>query len=195
MHRCVDEQRVPGPTLERAVVLDFFHDGRVVANTGVEAEVATVHFAEADGFDVVAVDAVGKLLHSKHRIVGHTQRSGKHVGASARQRTERSVGAGNAGGHFIERAIAAKADDDVDATSGGILRKSGGVAAAVRFDDLNVVAARQNLVHYDGVSGRHGRRERVDNEQDPQDPEGISDDRLGAPVRNSARGSVTIGTL
>jgi hypothetical protein len=50
-------------------------------------------------------------------------------------------------------------------------------------------------VHYDGVSGRHGRRERVDNEQDPQDPEGISDDRLGAPVRNSARGSVTIGTL
>ena len=44
------------------------------------------------------------------------------------QRAERGVGAGDAGGHLVERAVAAEADDDVDAAPGGVVGEAGGVA-------------------------------------------------------------------
>ena len=55
---------------------------------------------------------------------------------------ERGVGAGDAGGHLVERAVAAVADDHVDAAAGGVLGEAGGVAAAVGLDDLHLVALR-----------------------------------------------------
>ena len=61
--------------------------------------------------------------------------------AAAGQHAERGVGAGHAGGHLVERAVAAVADDDVDAPAGRVLGEAGGVAAAVGLDDLDLVAA------------------------------------------------------
>ena len=69
------------------------------------------------------------------------ERAGEHVGRAAGQHAERGVGAGDAGGHLVQRAVAAEADDHVDAAAGGVLGEPGGVAAAVGLDDLDVVAA------------------------------------------------------
>ncbi len=114
-------------------------------------------------------DAVGQQLHGRHRIVGHAERAGEHVGAAAGEHAERGVGAGDAGGDLVQRAVAAEPDDDVDASTGGVLGESGGVAAAVGLDDLDVVAAGERSVDDDRVARRHRRRERVDDQQDAQD--------------------------
>ena len=60
---------------------------------------------------------------------------------AAGQHAERGVGAGQAGGDLVQRAVAAEADDHVDAAAGRVLGEAGGVAAAVGLDDLDVVAA------------------------------------------------------
>ena len=49
--------------------------------------------------------------------------------------------AGDAGGHLVQRAVAAEADDDVDAAARRVLGEAGGVAATVGLDDLDLVAA------------------------------------------------------
>ena len=100
--------------------------------------------------------------------LGSAQRAGEHVGRAAGQHAERGVGAGDAGRHLVERAVAAVADDDVDAAPGGVVGEPGGVPAPVGLDQLDVVPLRQSPVHDDGVACRHRRGERVDDEQDPQ---------------------------
>ena len=84
------------------------------------------------------------------------------------QHAEGGVGAGDPGRHLVERAVAAEADDDVDVAPGGVGGEAGGVAAAVRLDELDLVVAGEAALHDDGVARRHRRRERVDDEQDPQ---------------------------
>ena len=46
---------------------------------------------------------------------------------------ERGRGAGQPVGGLVQRAVAAEADDHVDAVVGRALRQAGGVAAAVRL--------------------------------------------------------------
>ena len=71
-------------------------------------------------------------------------------------------------GDLVERAVAAESDDDVEPASRGVVGESGGVTAAVRLDDLDVVVAAQAPMHDHGVARRHRRGERVDDEQDLQ---------------------------
>ena len=78
------------------------------------------------------------------------------------------------GRDLVQRAVAAEADDDVDAAAGGVVGEAGGVAAAVRLDELDVVVRGQPAVHDDRVAGRHRRRERVHDQQDPQGADGTS---------------------
>ena len=115
------------------------HDGGVVADAGVEAEEAPVDLAQPDRAEVAGVDAAGQQLDGGDRVVGQADRAGEHVRRAAGQGAERGVGAGDAGGHLVQRAVAAEADDDVDAASGGVVGEAGGVAAAVRLDELDVV--------------------------------------------------------
>jgi hypothetical protein len=163
----------PSQRFMRGAPLDLLHHGCVVPDAGVEAEVATVHLAEADRFDVASSDAGGQQLHGGDRVVGHAQRSGEHVGAAAGKHPQCCVGAGDPGGHFVERAVAAVADDHVDTSPRRILSEAGGVTATVRLDDLDGVAAcRQGAVNDDRVARRHRRRERVHHEQDAHRSDG-----------------------
>ncbi len=110
-----DEQGVAEPALQRRPLLDRGDDSGVVADARVEAEEPTVDLAEADRPEVAGVDAVGQQLDGRDRVVGQADRAGEHVRRSARQRAERGVGAGDARGHLVERAVATEPDDDVDA--------------------------------------------------------------------------------
>ena len=146
-----------------------------------EAEEPAVDLAQADRAEVTGVDAADQQLDGGDGVVGQPDRAGEHVRRAAGQGAERGVGAGDARRHLVQRAVAAEADDDVDAAPGGVVGEAGGVAAAVRLDELDVVVAAQPAVHDDGVARRHRRRERVHHEDDPQ-----ADDRTSGPTAPSA---------
>jgi hypothetical protein len=79
-----------------------------------------------------------------HRVVRHAEGAGEHVGRAAGEHAERGVGAGDAGGHLVERAVAAEADHHVEPAAGGVLGEAGGVTATVRLDDLDVSLPRDS---------------------------------------------------
>ena len=157
------------PALQRGVPLDRLDDRGVVADAGVEAEEAAVDAAEPDRAHVGGVDAAARA--GRRRATGSFGRPSVRANTLVEppgQHAERGVGAGDAGRHLVERAVAAVADDDVDAAPGGVVGEAGGVPAPVGLDELDVVPLRQPPVHHDGVARRHRRGERVDDEQDPQ---------------------------
>ena len=109
------------PPLHRCASLDLADDSGVVADAGVKAEVSAVDMTEPDRTDVARGDPVCQQLHRRDRIVGHTQCAGEHVGAAAGKDRQRGVGSGDAGSHFVQRAVAAEADDDIDAAPGSVV--------------------------------------------------------------------------
>ena len=115
----------PSQRFSEAPLLDGRHDGGVEADAGVEAEEPPVHPAEPDRAEVAGVDAAGQQLGRGDRVVGQADRAGEHVGRPAGQDAERGVGAGDAGGDLVQRAVAAEADDDVDARAGRRRGRSG----------------------------------------------------------------------
>ncbi len=84
---------------------------------------------------------LAQKLDRLDRVVRHAERAGEHVGRPAGEDAEGGVGTGDAGRDLVERAVAAEADDDVDAAARGVVGESGGVTAAVRLDHLDVVVA------------------------------------------------------
>ena len=168
--RGVDEQWMSKPALQRCVPFNLAHNSGVIAHAGMEAKVSAVDVAQPDRFDSSSGDSFGQLLYGNHRIVGHAQRAGEDVGATTGQNAKRSVGTCDTRGYFVERAIAAVSNHDIDPTTGCILGESGGMTAAVGLDDLDVIAHGQGAVHDDRVTCGHRRGERIDHEQDAQGP-------------------------
>ncbi len=126
-----DEQRVPEPPLERCAPLDRLDDRGVEADARVEAEEAAVDPTETDRSQIGCVEPVGEQIRRGDRIVGHAEGSGEHVRRTAGQDAERRVGAGDTGRHFVEGAVAAVSDHDVDTAPGGIVGEAGGVTAPI----------------------------------------------------------------
>ena len=79
--------------------------------------------------------------------------------------------AGDTSGHFVERAIPAEPDHDVNSTARCILGETNGVPATVGLDDLDLVPLGERTVDDDGVARRHRRGKCIDNHQDAQDRE------------------------
>ena len=112
--------------------------------------------------------ATREHLDRADRVVREPDRAGEDVRRAAREHTERGVRSGDAGGDLVQRAVAAEPDDDVDATSRGILREPGRMAPPVRLDERHFVPSGQLLMDHDGVPRGDRRRERVDDEQQSQ---------------------------
>jgi hypothetical protein len=162
----------------------------------VEAEVAAVHLPEPDGTQIGGIDAVGEVLGGLDRIVGQTEGACEHIGRPAWQHSERSVGAGDAGGHFVEGAVAPESDHDVEPATGGVVREPGGVSPTVGLDDVDVVAPAEAAMHDHGVARRHRRCEGIDHQQDPQGADGTNARRrLGHRVWALVDAPVTWGSL
>ena len=165
----VDEQRMADPALDRGPPFHELHHGGVVADAGVEAEVPAVHLAEPDRAGVVGVvEGDGEHLDRADRVVREPDRSGEDVRRAAREHTECGVRSGDAGGDFVQCAVAAEPDDDIDAASRGVLREPGRMAPPVRLDERHFVPSGQLLMDHDGVPRGDRRRERVDDEQQSQ---------------------------
>ena len=124
------------------------------------------------GCDLAGIDPGSEQVDGGDGIVGQADRAGEHVRRTAGQHPEGSVGAGDASRHLIERAVATEGDDDVDVAPGGVGGKAGRVAAPVGLDQLDRMVAGEAPLHDDGIARRHGRGERVDDEQDAQAPQG-----------------------
>ena len=163
-----DEQRVAEPALQRRPPFDGGDDRGIEADPGVEAEEAPVDPTQTDRPQVAGVDAASEEVDGGNRIVGQPDRAGEHVGRPSGQHAESGVGAGDARRHLVQRAVAAEPDDDVDVAPSGVEGEPGGVPATVRLDQLDLVVAGKAALHDDRVARRDGRRERVDDEQDPQ---------------------------
>ncbi len=136
----------PSQRLSDPRALDPLDHSGVEADTGVEAEVAAVHLTETDRTKIGGVDARGEVFDGIDRVVRQADRASEHVGRPAGQHTERRVGAGDAGGDFVERAVTAETDHDVDAPAGGVVSETGGVTAPVGLDDLDVVTPAEATV-------------------------------------------------
>ena len=143
------------PPLQRSTLLDLGDDGRVVTDTSVETEVSAVYLAEADRAEIGCVDAVGEQFDRLDRIVRHPQSAGKHICRSSWKYSEGRVGASDPSSDFVEGAIAAKADNNVEPAPCGIVGKSCGMPAAVRFDHFDVVALSQATVNDHSVARRY----------------------------------------
>ena len=158
------------PALQRgAAARRLAHDRGVVADAGVEAEEAAVDLAETDRADVGGVDAVGEQVSGARPGRWAARACGRRRWSMPPGSTPSAVSVpAMPGRHLVQRAVAAEADDDVDAAAGGVVGEAGGVPAPVGLDELDVVALRQRAVHDHGVACRHRRGEGVDDQQDPQ---------------------------
>ena len=120
-----------------------------------EAEPPRPDPAEPDRLDPSGVETGEQTVDGGHRIIWQADRAGEHVRRPAGQHTERCRGAGDAGGHLVQGAVAAEGDDRVETASGGVLGEADRMPAPVRLDEFHVVGAAQTTVHDDRVAGRH----------------------------------------
>ena len=97
--------------------------------------------------------------------VRHSERAGEHVGRPTGERCQRRVGADEPVGRLVERAVARRDDHHVDAVAGGGPGETSRVAAAVRLRDLEAVVLAEELLHPHASARRHGRRGRVDDQE------------------------------
>ncbi len=153
--RSNDKQWMSEIALESCASLYPFHNGSVVAESGVEREVTTIGSAEPDRGDVVSIKRVNNVLHGFHRIIGHTESAGKHVGRPAGQNSQCGIGAGHTRGHLVEGAIAAVGHHHIDATTSRVFGETSGVTPSVGLHHLHIMVLGQALVHRDGVFRRH----------------------------------------
>ena len=133
-----------------------------------KGEESSIGSAESDGGDVVAVERINNQLHCFDGIVRHAEGAGKDIGRPAGQHSQCCLGGGKAGGHFVQGAVAAIGDHDVNASPGRIFGKTGGMATPVGLHDLHIVVLRQALMHRNGVFRRHRGRKGVHNQEDAQ---------------------------
>ena len=95
---------------------------------------------------------------------------------------DRGVGAHEAVGRLVERAVAGEHRDHLDALGRRAPGQARRVAPAGRLDHLEVVVGAQRLLDDHPAAGRHRRRGGVDDEQDTHDEAGYrpcSRDPLG----------------
>jgi hypothetical protein len=162
---------VPGPPLELGPALDLLDDGGVEAEPDVEQEEAAVHAAEPDVLDVPGGQPVEQRAGRLDGVVGQADRAGEHVRRAPGQGRQGRARAGQAVGGLVQRAVPAEHDDDLDALVGGPPGEAGGVVAAVRRGDRDVVIGRERLLDHDLAARRDRRRGRVDQQEDAQGAE------------------------
>ena len=137
----------------------MFHHRGVVSDAGVEGEVATVRLAKTDAFNFVAINAGHQLRERNHRVVSNAECANKNVCRTAGQHGKCGVAAGEAGGNFVQGAVAAKTHYGIQPTGCRVLGKPSGVAAFVCFHHLHVVVLGKVLVDEHGVAWCDRRRE------------------------------------
>ena len=102
----------------------------------------------------------------QQRVIGHTERSGEHVGRTTRQHAEGGIAPRQTCRHFVDRAVATESDNGIHTAEHGVGGKAGGVATFAGFDHLHVVMAGKVLVHLHGVAWGHRGGKRIDDQQD-----------------------------
>ena len=96
-----------------------------------EQEAAAVHAPEPDPRERTPAERSEQRVGRGDRVERDPERAGVHVRRAAGERRERGVGAGQAVGGFVERAVAREHRDDVEAVVRGRAREAGRRGRAV----------------------------------------------------------------
>jgi len=125
-----------------------------------------------DEYQEAAARTINGALDDRERLMdaasGMAEESGGEEGKERGRKPCRGVAPGDPGGDLVERAVAAEADDHVEAAARRVVGEAGGVAAPIGLDEFDVVAAAQPTMDHHRVACGHRRGERVDHEQDSQ---------------------------
>ena len=162
-----DVQRMRRVALQLAVALDPADHRRVEAETGVEQEAAAVDTPEPDARERAPAQRREQHVRRGDRVERDAERARVDVGRAAGKRRERGVGAGQAVGGLVERAVAGEHRDDVEAVVRGGAREAGRVAAPRRLGDLDLVLVREQLADQDAPAGRDRGSRGVHQQEDP----------------------------
>ena len=129
-----------------------------------KSEEPSIGSAESDGGDVIAIKRIDNQLHCFNRVIRHAEGAGENICGPAGENSQRCLCGGKARGHFVQGSITAICDHHIDAASGGIFGKTGGMPTPIGLYDLYVVVLRQALMHRNGVFRRHRGRKGVHNQ-------------------------------
>jgi hypothetical protein len=129
-----------------------------------KSEEPAIGSAESDGGDVVAIESINDEFDGFNRIVRHTEGTGEDIGGPAGENSQCCLGGGKARGHFVQGSVTAVCDHDINATTGCIFGKTGGMTTPIGLNDLHIVVFRQALMHRNGVFRRHRGRKGVHNQ-------------------------------
>ena len=113
-------ERVAGTASSGALLLDLGDDVCVEPEAGGEREPAVISPAQTDGALRAVAEQLQEVARGFDSVVGHAERSGEHVGASARHHGQRGrSGVDSIGEHAVDdlvhRAVAAEHDHEIGA--------------------------------------------------------------------------------
>ena len=161
----VEARAVAG--LELRVGVDATDDAGVEAGAGGEGEQAAVDLAEVDPARVPVVGDAQQVLRGVDDVAADAEHPRVDVGRAARQAREWRVGAGEAVGGLVDRAVPAEGDHHVVALAGCLAAELRRVPGALRVDRLDLVAALERVDDQVLQPVGHRRRVRVDDDQHP----------------------------
>ena len=144
LDRGVDEEVLAQlVALEARRLLDALDDAGVEAEAAGVREGAAVGGAEVDLARVPVVGHREQVLGRVDDVAGDAEHLAQHVRRAAGQAGHRRRAAGQPVGDLVDGAVAAEGDDDVVALLRRLAAQLGRVAARLRVDRLDLVAAVQ----------------------------------------------------
>ena len=159
------EVRRADAVLALGVQVDPLDDRGVEAEAGGEGEVAVVDPAEVDLARLPVVGDAQQVLGRVDDVAGDAEHLAEDVRRAAGQVGERDVGADQAVGGLVDRAVAAERDDDLVALLGGLADQLGRVPLALGVERGDVVAALERVDDERAQAVGDRRRVRVDDDE------------------------------
>ena len=147
--------------------VDPLDHARVQADAGGEQEMTFVDARHVHAAGTPVVGEPQQVLGRVDDVGGDSEHSAIDVRPAPRQAAQRRIGADQAVGRLVDRAIAAEGDDHVVVLACRLPAQGGGVVARLRLHRLHLVAPAQR-VHDEVLEPiRDRRRVRIDDNQHP----------------------------
>jgi predicted patatin/cPLA2 family phospholipase len=110
----------------------------------VETKETTVHATKSDGTNIRfgVFKARNQKRGSCNWVIRKSDGASEHVRASTGQNSKSSIRASDACGDLVQGSVTTKGNHEIDTTVGGVLGVSGGVAATICLDYLDIMLPR-----------------------------------------------------
>ncbi|CAM8625091.1 hypothetical protein MCETE7_00995 [Acidimicrobiia bacterium] len=127
------------PSLDRSPSFDFGDHGSIETDTDMKEKMPVVHDTQTDSSNRVEGQGIEKDTGGFDRVVWKSQRPGEDVGGSPGEGGECGVGSGESICGFIEGAIAAQNNHNVETVGRSLAGELGGMAPMGRLEDRDLM--------------------------------------------------------